>query len=207
MPVRLTLRSNKDFSPFREMLLWLIEAPIGGSVLLCSGYIWEPASGYKILDDELLDSLRRGCASGKIITVAGKLEQDMWRDFYRNFVSRIKSSGLSITPYIAEKYNWHAKVAMRLKDNAPVAAIIGSSNLTGPAYRMDWKNWNFEGDVLIWGNDPALDGYFRRSFKTQSRHGDIQLILDPQIEQPDEDEQMRALFKDIMQGELEDFVE
>lgn len=95
MPVRLTLRSNKDFSPFREMLRWLIEAPVGDSVLLCSGYIWEPASGYKILDDELLVSIKKGCASGRIITVAGKLEQDMWRDFYRNFVRRLRRSGVS----------------------------------------------------------------------------------------------------------------
>lgn len=207
MPVRLTLRSNKDFSPFREMLLWLIEAPIGDSMLLCSGYIWEPVSGYKVLDDGLLDSLKRGCVSGKIITVAGKLEQDRWRNFYRNFVSRIKNSGLSVTPYVAEKHNWHAKIAMRLQGNVPVAAIIGSSNLTGPAYRKDWKNWNFEGDVLIWGNHPILDKYFRRPFNSPSRYGDIQLILDPYVEQPNEEDQMLALFKDVMHSELEDFIE
>ena len=77
---------------------------------------------------------------------------------------------------------------------------------------MDWRNWNFEGDVLIWGSDPTLDGYFRQSFRAQTRniqagYGDIHLILDPQVEQPSEEEQMRALFKDVMHSELKDFVE
>jgi hypothetical protein len=207
MPVRLTLRSNKDFSPFREMLKWLIEAPVGDSMLLCSGYIWEPRWGYRVLDDELLVSIKKGCTSGKIVTVAGKLENEMWRDFYGNFVHRLRSSGVSLESYVAPEHNWHAKIAMRLKEDVPVAAIVGSSNLTGPAYRLDPENWNFEGDVLIWKPDPALDTYFRRPFRTQSQLGDIHLILDPSVRQPDEEAQMIALFKDVMHSELSEFNE
>lgn len=205
MPVRLTLRSNKSFSPFREMLKWLIEAPGGDSVLLCSGYIWEPLSGYKVLDDDLLTCLTNGCSSGHIVTVAGKLDNEMWKDFYRNFVQRLRFSGLKLDSYVAPKHNWHAKIAMRLSNNKPIAAIIGSSNLTGPAYRRNWQNWNFEGDVLIWKSNPELDEHFRTPFETHTRFGDIQLLLDPSITQPDEEEQMIALYKDVMNSELEEY--
>lgn len=108
---------------------------------------------------------------------------------------------------MAQRHNWHAKIAMRLDDEVPVAAIIGSSNLTGPAYRRNWENWNFEGDVLIWRSDPTLDSYFRSPFQTPSRFGDIHLVLDPGVRQPDEEAQMIALFKDVMHSELAEFSE
>src|SRR5690348_2306421 len=41
MPVRVTLRTKKEFSPFRTLLRKLIELPDGDSVILCSGYIQE----------------------------------------------------------------------------------------------------------------------------------------------------------------------
>jgi hypothetical protein len=124
------------------MLKWLIEAPVGDSVLLCSGYIWEPTTGYRILDDELLDSINAGCAAGQITTVAAKLDQKMWRDFYENFVRRLKSSGLSVQAFVAHERNWHAEIAMRLKDNVQIL-IVRLNRFTrlcadAPHVRCDW---------------------------------------------------------------------
>ena len=206
MPVRLTLRSNKDFSPFRELLTWLIEAPIGDSIILCSGYIWEPETGYRILDDQLLDTIKRGCSQGEVTTIGGKFEQEMWLEYYNNFVDRLVAAGLIVKPYIAPRHNWHAKIAIRLEKNVPIAAIVGSSNLTGPACRKDWSRWNFEGDVLIWKNDPILDSHFRRPFNPSPKFGDMQLIFDPRAEQPNEQEQLNALHVDVLHGGLEKFV-
>lgn len=197
MPVRITLRSRKDFSPFREMLKRLIEAPEGDSLILCSGYIWEPVTGYKVSDDELLDTLQRGCSQGEITTIAGKLDED-WIEYYKNFVRRLKNANLKVTPYFAPKRNWHAKIAIRLKECKPIAAIVGSSNLTGPAYGENRRTWNFEGDVLIWSISRTLDSYFKKPFQVDMPFGDLQLVLDPRTRQLNEQQQLESIYKDTL---------
>jgi hypothetical protein len=197
MPVRITLRSRRDFSPFREMLKRLIESPEGDSLVLCSGYIWEPATGYKVSDDELLDTLQRGCSQGEITTIAGKLDEQ-WIEYYRNFVRRLKNANLNVTPYFAPKRNWHAKIAIRLKEYKPIAAIIGSSNLTGPAYGENKRTWNFEGDVLIWSNSRTMNSYFKKPLHVDMPFGDLQLVLDPRTRQPNELQQLESIYKDTL---------
>lgn len=203
MPLRIALRISPDHSPFRDMLRALILSPAGDTTVLCSGYIWQPNRGYNVLDDQLLDALTQGCGGkGHIITVAGKLEQHEWRNYYTNFVTKLRQSCLSVTAYEAPKRNWHAKIAMRLDQDLPVACIVGSSNLTGPAYGIGRRSWNFEGDVLIWNADPALTQYFSRFDSLTPGLGVFDLILNPETHQPDETKQMMAIYKDIFQQEL-----
>jgi len=216
MPIRITLRSTVEFSPYRELLSRLIESPAGDSVLLCSGYI-QTLGRYNILRDGLLGSIKKGCGAGKVITVAGSFEDEnrskyapnrepnpYWLDSYKNFIRNLRGAKVSVEPYIAPERNWHAKIAIRLRDDEPVAALIGSSNLTRPAYSLNADKWNFEGDVMIW-SDPALNEHFRRPFNANLTYGDMQLILDPGVRQPDERYQLRALYKDIMGGQLNYF--
>ncbi|MCS6880723.1 MAG: phospholipase D-like domain-containing protein [Oscillochloridaceae bacterium] len=148
------------------MLHRLILLRDADDLVLCSGYIWEPAAGYKykILDDKLLDVLLRGCKGKRIITIAGKLDKQ-WLDHYKNFVRRLRQKDLYVKPYLAPKRNWHAKIAIRLKQGKPIAAIIGSSNLTGPAYSENGYSWNFECDVLIWENSSRLNQLFKQPFE------------------------------------------
>lgn len=207
MPIRITLRTNRDFSPFREMLHRLITLPDADDLILCSGYIWEPGEtdkypNYKILDDGLLTVLQRGCMDKKIVTIAGKLDE-RWLNFYKNFIRRLRQVGLQVTPYFAPKRNWHAKVAIRLKNGIPVAGIVGSSNLTGPAYGEDRRNWNFESDVLIWNNYPTIDTYLSRPFETDLPFGDIQLVLNPDISQPTEEEQLKRIHANTIENDFD----
>src|SRR6266576_303850 len=128
MPVRVTLRTGPFASPFRKHLASLMESPFGDSLVLCSGYIWETdsaSSGYKVLDD-LLAHIVRGCASGTLTTVAGKLGYGDYVRYYRNFVRRIRGAGVRVQPLIAPKRNWHAKIAIRMSQTSPRAAIVGS---------------------------------------------------------------------------------
>lgn len=202
MPLRIALRINPDHSPFRDMLRALILTPVGDTTVLCSGYIWQPDGGYNVLDDQLLEVLMEGCGHGNIITVAGKLEQQMWRDYYLNFIRKLRSSCLSLTAYEAPKRNWHAKIAIRLQENIPVACIVGSSNLTGPAYGIGRRNWNFEGDTLIWNSDAALTLHFDTFDSLKAGPGVFDLVLNPDIRQPDETKQMMAIYKDIFQQNM-----
>ena len=208
MPIRVTLRTTRDFSPFREMLHRLITLPDADDLILCSGYIWEPYPGYaydkyKILDDELLNKLEIGCRGKNIVTIAGKLDE-RWLEFYKSFVRRLRSHGLNVTPYFAPKRNWHAKIAIRLKNNIPIAAIIGSSNLTGPAYGEDRYNWNFESDILIWNDYPIIDSYFSKQFEATIPFGDMQLILNPYIPQANEEQQLRAIYQDTINNDFDE---
>jgi len=100
------------------------------------------------------------------------------------------------------------KIAIRLdKSDSPMAAIVGSSNLTGPAYREGWGNWNYECDVTIWRADSALTDHFKAINDTSQIDifDRILVKLDPEVEQPDEDERLIVLYKDVLR-EKEEFV-
>jgi HKD family nuclease len=206
MPVRVTLRTSKKFSPYRILLRKLIELPDGDSLVLCSGYIQQtsPMSsrGYKILGDELLPSIYKGCAKGSVKTIAGKFEYRSWLEYYQNFVDGLRKAGVNVNPYCAPKKNWHAKIAIRLKQDKPIAALIGSSNLTGPAFGINRAHWNFEGDVLMWG-DTAYNSYFKQQLDNEAPIGDMTLILDPETHQPSEEEQLNLIYREVMSSGIE----
>lgn len=178
-------------------------------MVLCSGYIWEPGeegpTKYRVLDDDLLDVIKKGCADGIVVTVAGMLYDPKWEDFYRNFVLRLNRAGIRVQSYVAPRRNWHAKIAIRLCKDKPIAALIGSSNLTGPAYRQNWSRWNFESDVLIWPSNPELDVYFRGSKSNGGYTGGLDLILDPSVSQLTEQQQIQELYDDVITSDLNKF--
>ncbi len=204
MPIRVTLRTSQDFSPFRELLHRVIALPNCDKLILCSGYIWEPSGqGYTVLNDELLDKLKSGCAGQEIIIVAGKLD-GFWPEHYQNFVRRLRQSGLQVKAYVAPRRNWHAKIAIRIRNQQPIAALIGSSNLTGPAYGENRYRWNFESDVLIWKNSPDLNEYFQRPFQADIPFGDMQLVLNPDIPQMNELEHLQGIYEDIINNDFEE---
>ncbi|MDD2944132.1 MAG: hypothetical protein PHC51_14340 [bacterium] len=204
MPIKITLRKSKDISPFRRLLNMLFSSPVGQSAILCSGYIWQPNTGkYNILDDGLRNAIASGCSGGSLTTVAGKFYPSYYENYYRNFVRDLRANGIKVNAYYAPKKNWHAKVAIKLNNNIPIAALVGSSNLTGHAYGEN-RNWNFEADVLIWSRNTAGSGYFRDDDINQEM-GKMELILDPDIHQPDEDAQLKSIMQDIIEAELEIF--
>src|SRR5437867_1149423 len=161
MPLTITLRRGRESSPFRRQLLRLCRMPTGGDLILSSGYIYEPDRGYSLLDDKLLDAIVEGTAGHTVRTIAGKLQKSGPMDrlqYYRNFVAALRSAGVQVEALMAPKRNWHAKMAVRLdQTGVPVAAIVGSSNLTGPAYGEGRATWNYEADVTIWVPGVGLD--------------------------------------------------
>jgi len=204
MPVKIVLRKRYDFSPFRRILNLLLQAPLGDTVLLCSGYIWQPSRRYNILNDGLRNAILNGCANGELITVAGKFNPGYYSNFYHNFINDLRRN-IKVRAYYAPRKNWHAKVALRLANNRPVAGIIGSSNLTRPAYGENWRNWNYEADVLIW-IPGILTNYFQQD-DIPIEVGKIELILNPDIDQPNEESQLQSIYDDIMGSELEEISE
>ncbi|HOD27574.1 MAG TPA: phospholipase D family protein [Syntrophales bacterium] len=183
----------------------LLTSPAGDSAILCSGYIWQPNDGrYNVLDDGLRQSILAGCAGGTLTTIAGKFYPDYYEVYYRNFIEDLRYHGINVVPFYAPKKNWHAKIAIRTNNHHPVAALVGSSNLTGPAYGIR-RNWNYEADVLIWMDADRQTGFFRDDGMDMPL-GRFELILDPHIEQPSEELQLKGIYADVMETELQDFV-
>lgn len=211
MSIKITLRRNIEFSPFRKQLLEICSFPIQGNLILCSGYIWE-GSTYSVLNDDLLAAIKKGLCGNKIICVAGKLQTKPvnWVQHYKDFVNKISSHGISVEAKVAPRRNWHAKIAIRMNSkNQPIVAIVGSSNLTGPAFGENRYAWNYECDVTLWSDkeqwDHVLDNHTDQT--ENDPFTSIETVLDPnKPNQPDIDERLNVLVEDIYR-DSENFVD
>lgn len=124
-----------------------------------------------------------------------------WKTKYLDFVKKLKANHIRTTTGKL-KSNWHAKVAMKLSGEVPVAGLIGSSNLTGPAYGQGRKSFNYEADVLIWTNTTANARHFRSGLtdfvNINNPLGPIDSLLNDEIEQANEETRLKALYDRIM---------
>lgn len=198
MPLKITLRQDHSLSYFKHLMRLLLSSPLGDSALICSGYVSE-GPRYSVLSDGLLDLIDQGCTNGEVTTVAGMFD-DRSPDHFRaycDFVRRLQSVK-TVHSYRSKRGNWHAKVAIRLNKGIPVAAIVGSSNLTGPAFGESPYRWNVEADVLLWTPNPAHNDHYRKN-PERSEMGIMDVILDPEVpRQPSEKTQLQKVFDDVM---------
>lgn len=144
----------------------------------------------------------------RVITVAGKFSSSFWENYYYNFVMALKAF-FNVDAYVAPSRNWHAKIAIRLDAmGEPIVGLVGSSNLTRPAYGIMSVNWNFEADVLIWTPDSERDKIFGRPYEVDNNEallGDFHLVLDTRKDQYSEQYQLYKLHKYVMESGLERF--
>jgi hypothetical protein len=231
MGISIVLRKNQNISLFRRELFKLISTPNTNKLLLCSGYVQEIITNYKgkktnytVLGDGLWNEIQKACKGEKftIETVAGKFwGLDDWLKSYDNFVNElttnaknVKGCSVNVEPFIAPRGNWHAKVAMVLAKEGPLAAIIGSSNLTRSAFGEGYSWFNHECDVTIWKDVPDLDAHFQEDKQYRNHEfSDLEpewepilAILKPGIDQAQEASRLTALYDEIMrQGLLVDY--
>lgn len=131
-----------------------------------------------------------------------------WSCHYNDFITRLneKLTGnpitiTSINTFEDSKYEWHAKVAIKVKEDygiiKPCACIIGSSNLTKGAFGENHKFTSFvrEADIYIWderflikGTTPELIGYYKKYLNKYYQRAER--IDDELVEDIDEIEDM-----------------
>jgi hypothetical protein len=195
MPLTLTLRRSADWSPFRQQLLKLVNAPGGQHVFLCSGFI-----DVAVFDDELIAALHAGCENGKLVLLAGILNVTEFKDWpalYDATIDKLQAAGISVSAYEVPMKNWHAKIALRMDQATPIAAIVGSSNLTNPAVTIKPWKWNYECDITMW-HEPTLTDYFRKEQASRDPFESAELILDPVVaDQPDIGARLEQLYADL----------
>lgn len=205
MPLKVTLRNNLATSKFKHLLLGLINSPIGNDLVLGTGYVWEDITGksYQISKDLLGAALAKSI-TGNLTTIAGKIAYRYNYKHYVNFVTSLRTTyGMTVTAKVAPQKNWHAKIAIKLNQGKPIAALIGSSNLTAPAFAEppQTSRWNFECDVLIWLDNPQLNTHFNSLLDAVlETTGTISAVLDETILQPSEQVQLDSIYADVTNG-------
>lgn len=201
MPLAITLRTRGEVSPFRRQVLRLVRTPQTDVLFLCSGFF-----STFILDDELVEAIKNNCTrvvviGGYLRDKNGNLDPEKQQKFDK-FVQELRTRDIDAVQYQAEHLGWHSKIALRMRQNIPVAAIIGSSNLTGPSVSEvtnDW--WNYESDVTIWLPENDLDLHFRRLEPEIGPHEVAFAVLDNSVKQPNEAERLQALFQETWKSE------
>lgn len=163
------MRQNNEKSFFRDNLIGMISKTKdlnGNRLILASGYFSEyEGQEYSICGDDLKKAIRVNQKIQEIDIIGAKGSKKS----FENFCKKLENLGRpQFIPIRVPKNNWHAKIAMILKpDNGkgrgtiPVCAIVGSSNLTRPAFGISPPpegvhsevHFNYECDVLIFSND------------------------------------------------------
>jgi hypothetical protein len=215
MGIWITLRQNNEKSFFRDNLLGMISNDKeldGNRLILASGYFSEYEKyPYSIFEDDLDDAIRDNDEIKEINVIGSKGSETS----FNLFCNKIESLGRSFIKIRHPQSNWHAKIAMKLKPETegmrgtiPICAIVGSSNLTRPAYGITPRpenvntevKFNYECDVLIFVNDnftikPADDPP-RRIFPRIADQGSGSIFF-PEINEKysySESKQLDALF-------------
>ncbi|MNP38791.1 hypothetical protein D3C76_1323270 [compost metagenome] len=164
------------------------------------------------MQQDIAESIKVGCApSGTVILLAGKFAQSTseelgidWEARFNNFASFLKgelsSTGINLKVMVAPNRNWHAKIALKVSGTTPVIALLGSSNLTGPAYLAGIKAWNYESDTLLWDEDITGSGILNSP--ASSDDVELDMVVRPGSNRTEKTE-MNKLYKIIMGLPLE----
>ena len=223
MGLWITLRMDKERSFFRQNLLQMISNQQkfdGDCLVLASGYFWEEidpkeSDKYSISLDRLANAIKDNERIREVQVIGAMGSPTRLNAFCDNLEDEL--NGREIVRREIKGKNWHAKVAMKLHsdpasgEKIPVCAIIGSSNLTRPAYGIkddipenvssSFGKFNHECDVLIFSNagfsnsqdnikPPVFPGFDGQAI------GSIYFTELPK-DCPDEIEQMKRLWRDI----------
>lgn len=166
MGIILTLRDQEKLSYFKELMLDLLDLKIGNKVLICSGYFQEnytpsqksSVPRYYVSKEKnykgktILDCID---FTYKEVTLVGSraFRNTEWDHSYQDFVIELRKRYGAKPSIIAHRNiggNWHAKVFILLKDEEPIAGIIGSSNLTKSAYGTGSNTYfSIEADTML----------------------------------------------------------
>lgn len=182
MGVAIALRRDEKLSFFKETLIELLKNTDADEIILSSGFMQVTKKGsreYNFLTDQdkdgdtLVDLICDKCKEVTFIGVKDKSTGDWYNQYraahdYLKSIVRFKQSKVKVNFYYGKSSNWHAKIALFMKKDLPnnpipIAAIVGSSNMTRPAMGDDNTpqnmkiitsstnvGYNMEADTLIY---------------------------------------------------------
>ena len=148
MGLAIFLRKRLTPNYFQKLLIGSLSSGLGNEVLLCSGFFQENYLGriYTVSTEGSFSMLLR--KNNISLTTVG-IHNHYWLESYKKFRDNIVKAGVSISAKITPNYYWHAKIFILKKDGKPIFGIVGSSNMTRPAFGTT-APFNFEADVVMW---------------------------------------------------------
>lgn len=186
MGVAIALRKDKKKSFYKNILLDLMNTTDANEIVLCTGYLQSSSKNYNVFidTDSNGNTLRDAILSYKKATIVGVKgdntnPNDLWYNEFKKAADYMKSekrrqqSLVDLKFYYHNSKHWHAKIAILIRNNAagdltPIAALVGSSNLTRPAFadgqtpnnmlpvkRVSALGYNLEADTLIYVDEIA----------------------------------------------------
>jgi hypothetical protein len=146
MALAIFLRKRLIMNWFRDLMIGAIQTGAGKRALLCSGFFQE--NGYKATQEKQFAQVL--FSQGIDLTTVG-IHTGIWKTSYSNFINNLKAANVNVNAKYVNGLKWHAKVFI-LSNNYSIFGIIGSSNITRPAFAAI-KNFNYECDVILWPDD------------------------------------------------------
>lgn len=231
MGLAISLRTKEDGNYYRQALLGLIEIDNIDAVLLSYPYFQEfkpyknqyktGVSNYSIIDDGLINIFTKKRIKKFVLgTITSSKNGNEWLTSNKNFVDRINAEILKMKSTTKVKYKqfvtkkndrlWHAKIAIGFSHLEPVVFIIGSSNMTRPAFQEKNKDFNYECDVIMW-TDEKYKKIFMNSFNNIDPVGEglnippIFAAFDSTVEQFNEKEIMEKFYSSFKNSDLINF--
>lgn len=146
MNLIIALRTRANENLFRDAILASIRSGAGDTAYLCSGFFQEERiSDYRASEEGGLgDLLAKNNVQLVTVGVYGG-----WIDSYRRFIGNLIAAGVNVDPYRLLGSKWHAKIFILRRKEQNIFGIVGSSNITRPAFSLD-PPFNHECDVYLW---------------------------------------------------------
>ena len=205
MGIIIIFRKSSNRNLFREYLHRLISLD-GEKLIISSGFIAE--GKFSLLNpNNMLPHLNAAVGRGlsKIIFIAGKFNTYFGRGYRTKFDDLIDKLVVLFGSRIIKisQDRWHAKISIRILKGEPIAAIVGSSNLTTTAYGIGMgKNWNKECDVIIWDNSHKE---IWKKFSEIYKEGEDTIYFEDIKGNFDERRRLNDLYDEIKEGVGEEY--
>lgn len=156
--IAILFRESQKLNRFRKVISGTFQINID-EMIICSGYFQEK---YETSKFEASNAFKSPKCKQLILVSTKDAQEDQkksikeWDNSFIRFCKSMEQKmGNNMTLYKARTNTWHAKIMIgKIKQNdsndlMPGIAMIGSSNLTRPAFGIS-SPYNYECDVVFW---------------------------------------------------------
>lgn len=163
MTVKLIMRTASAPNLFRDWMMYALGCNQISKVVICSGFFQEylPLHRYALSRDIQFVNALKGV---EVITVG--VYSRPWLTTYKDFIRELQNQGVIVQAYRTLRLKWHAKIFIAYSGDEPVFAIIGSSNMTRPAFAAPavvQGDYNYEADLVLWNSyKKKVNSYFKK---------------------------------------------
>lgn len=150
MGFKVVLRQRHMPNHFRQFLLAALNSGQVDRAIVCSGFFQERQNYALSTDTDFTNALINNSIS--LVTLG--IHNYQWRFEYDAACVNLFNCGVNISSFISRRYHWHGKIFIAYTGNIPVFAIVGSSNMTNPAFggNPGPNGYNYEADVIFWNS-------------------------------------------------------